>query len=112
MSNSPFSRNLLNPEDLNLDLVLNFFGRVMTTKNLRYLFPEEPYKKAIPSILLESLYTDIVDGSLPSDLKLFMFRGQLKLIRYHSMESNTSLAKYIDEFDANWIHLPNEFREP
>ena len=111
-SDSPFSRNMLNPNDLSPELLVNFFQGVLRTTSKRFVFPEVPYENAKPAIILEELFQDEINGALPSDLKLFMFNGELKLIRFHTLESKESLSKNIDEFDSDWRHLPNQFYEP
>ena len=111
-SMGPYSRNLLNSQDLDLNELFQFFKGTLEARNSRYLYPEVSYNYAKPSIILEALFTDGIDRSLPKDLKLFMFKGELKLIRYHSFAGKDNFSKSIDEFSPTWQHLPNTFFEP
>jgi hypothetical protein len=111
-SNSPYSRNVIGAGEINVPKVTKFLQEVLKEGNSRKFFPEISYSSASKTLLLEELFHDKEEKSLPNDVKFFMFGGEAKLIRYHSIENYAELIKSIDEFDINWMHLPNEFEEP
>ena len=81
---------------------------IWLSMNYYYLGREFPYKKIAPRLFVEELLLDN-NNELPNDIKLFCFKGKVKLIQ---IDIDRALGHRRIILDEYWNILPVEYNYP
>jgi len=112
ISESPFGRTLVHPEDLTDQDLRLFATKILTTNYFTGVFSDNGYQDLPPRFIVEELIKGATPDEKVFDIKVFVLNGVPRLIRKMQPSGNGQDDKFLNDFLPDGSRINSIFYEP